>query len=94
MLLLRSGAGLARMLLYGIFDAWELFYGASKALGYFAELAACKALANISRRPSAQITAALNSHTCVERPIRNLDSAVDTAAPSSRLAKPTPEFDP
>ena len=86
---MRSGAGLARMLLYGLFC--ELF-GLRAELA--SELAVSKALASITLAASAQIIAALNSHTCVERPIRNLDSAADTAAPSSRLAKRPPEFDP
>ena len=46
-MVMRSGAGLARLLLYGIFAAWELFMAAFELfLSYIAELAACKALAS------------------------------------------------
>ena len=91
MLLLRSGAGLARMLLYGIFCRRALFLG---RLGYFAELAVCKALASSPRPPALRLYSAVSAYTWTGGPIRNFDSAADTAAPSSRLTKRPPEFDP
>ena len=73
----RSGAGLARMLLYGLFCNFELFYG---CLSRASELAAGKALAHSLSPLPALIIAALRCYTCGEDSIRNQPAAQNAHA--------------